>query len=684
MTRRGAALVAVLLLLASSCSLEPIDLDSGRPLALRTTISAADGSMLARIYKPAANRALVPIGRVPKVVQDAVLAAEDARFFDHPGYDIQSIARAALVNLREGRVVQGGSTITQQYVKNTYFRSPKKTLERKARELRIAIELERQHSKRDILGMYLNTVYMGEGAYGLKAASEVYFRKGVGRLSLRDAALLSALIKAPAIYDPREHPQRARARRNYVLDRMAGLGMIDTATARRTKDLPLGIAPRPPRLSIKQPYFVEAVKREVLDEEGIGATATEREHALYRGGLEVHTTLRPRIQEAAEDAIRTVLNQKGDPEAALVAIEPSTGHIVAMVGGSNWNRSQVNLALGTAGGGSGRQPGSAFKPLVAAAALESGISIDARYNGSPTAFLLPDDTTWTVNNAEGSGGGPISVYEALVYSVNGVFARLGLEVGPDRIATQAALMGVKAKLPIYPSIALGASEVSVLDMATAFATIANEGKYIEPTTVSHVETLSGETVRPDQETIPGVISPGNLYLLNEALQDVITRGTGRGAYIGRPAAGKTGTTDDHADAWFVGYTPDLVAAVWVGYPQGRIPMTSVHGITVYGGTFPASIWRTFMLRALADVPPTEFDMPQGDLVTVKIDPRSGYLAAKWCRSEKLRMLRQFVPTATCPPTPERKKKPGDKSDEKGEGKDDKKPEPPPPEPSPTI
>ena len=686
MTRRGAALVAVLLL-ASSCSLEPIDLDEGRPLALRTTISAADGTMLARIYKPAANRALVPIDRVPEHLQEAVLAAEDARFYDHPGYDLQSIARAALVNVREGRVVQGGSTITQQYVKNTYFKHAKKTLERKARELRIAIELERQHSKSEILELYLNTVYMGEGAYGLKAAAEVYFRRGVRKLSLTDAALLAAIIKAPALYDPREHPRRARERRDYVLRRMSELGMIDRATAEAARKRPLGVSPRPPRLSIKEPYFVEAVKREVLEDERLGDGDTERANALYRGGLQVKTTLRPRMQAAAEAAVRTVLGAKGDPEAALVAIEPSTGQIVAMVGGSNWNRSQVNLALGTEGGGSGRQPGSAFKPLVAAAALESGISIDTKYEAGATAFVLPDDSTWAVSNAEGTAGGKISVYEALVHSVNGAFARLGLEVGPDRIATQARLMGVTAKLPIYPSIALGAAEVSVLDMATAFATLANRGKYIEPTTISSIALGDGQTLKPDQETIPGVISPGNLYLLNEALQDVITRGTGRGAYIGRPAAGKTGTTDDHADAWFVGYTPDLVAAVWVGYPQGRIPMTNVHGTTVFGGTFPASIWRTFMLRALANVPPTEFDLPSDGIVTVKIDPESGYLAAPWCRSEKRRMLRQFAPTVTCPAPAPGTESDGPKKEPDGKPKDEDEkgtPEPPPPEPSPTI
>ena len=682
MSRAWAGIVVTTLLVTSACSLDPIDLQAKRPLALRTTITATDGSRLARIYKPAANRQLIPLGQVPEHLREAVLAAEDARFFDHPGYDIRSIARAAIVNIRRGKIVQGGSTITQQYVKNTYFKEPSRTLERKARELRIAIELERRYTKREILGLYLNTVYLGEGAYGVRAAAEIYFRRPVSSLNLAESALLAALIKAPAIYDPRDHPNRARERRNYVLDRMTSLGMIKYASARVAKSLGLGITPEPPRLSIKQPYFVEAVKREVLDEERLAPTSTGRANLLYRGGLRIETTLRPRIQEAAEDAVAAVLNRPGDPEAALVAIEPSSGRIVAMVGGRDWERSQVNLALGTAGGGSGRQPGSAFKPLVAAAALESGVSIDAKYEGSATFFELPDGTTWTVRNAEGSGGGKLSVYEALVYSVNGVFARLGLQVGPDRVATQAKLMGVNARLPIYPSIALGASEVSVLDMATAFATLANKGTYVEPTTLKEITLSNGDVVRPDQESIPSVVSPGNVYLLTEAMQDVIDRGTGRGAYIGRPAAGKTGTTDDYADAWFVGFTPDLVAAVWVGYPQGRIPMTNVHGITVYGGTLPASIWRTFMLRALANVPPTDFDLQPTDVVTVKIDPRSGLLATKGCRGEKRRMLRQFVPTVTCPPTPPKKKKDGGKEDgsekEKVTGKEE-----PPPEPEPT-
>lgn len=678
MSPRRAGVLVVVALLASSCSLEPIDLNAKRPLALRTTITAADGSALARIYKPAANRVLIPLRRVPEHLVDAVMAAEDARFFDHPGYDLQSIARAALVNVREGKIIQGGSTITQQYVKNTYFKEPGKTLERKARELRISIELERRYSKRYILGLYLNTVYMGEGAYGIRAAAETYFRRAVPKLSLAQSALLAAVIKAPAIYNPRQHASKARARRNYVIDRMLELGTIGATEARDARATPLGLSPNPPRLSTKQPYFVEAVKREVLADERLAPTSAGRENTLYRGGLQIQTTLRPRMQAAAEEAVASVLNQPGDPEAAIVAIEPSTGRIVAMVGGRDWDDSQVNLALGSAGGGSGRQPGSAFKPIVAAAALETGVSIDAEYDASGGVFELSDGATWAVNNNEGARGGRVTVYEALVYSVNGVFARLGLQLGPDRVATQAGLMGVKTRLPIYPSIALGASEVSVLDMATAYATLANKGTYIEPTTIEEIRFGNGDTLRPDQESISSVVSRGNLYLLTKAMQDVITRGTGTGASIGRPAAGKTGTTDDHADAWFIGFTPDLVAAVWVGYPEGRVPMTNVHGITVYGGTFPASIWREFMTRALVNVPPTDFDLPRDDIVSVIIDPETGLLAQKWCKGKKRRMLRQFVPTVGCPPPePGTENKPGESPSPDPKG--DKQP---PPEPSP--
>ena len=649
--RSARAVVAglVVISIAGACSLPPIELGRERPLELRTTILAANGQTLARLYKQ--NRSLVSLDRLPKSFVDAVLASEDARFYRHGGFDLKSIARAALVNLQEGEVVQGGSTITQQYVKNTYFRHPARTFKRKARELRLAVEVERQYSKDEILERYLNTLYWGEGAYGVRAAAETYFGHGPGTLTLKESALLAALIKSPAYYDPRDHPDHARRRRSYVLDRMVTLGWLSQRRAEAVRRTGLGVTSEPTRLTTRRPYFVEAVKREILGDERFGGNERERARALYTGGLRIETTLEPGLQRAAEHAVRDVLNQPGDPEAALVALRPGSGRIVAMVGGRDWSTSQVNLALGREGGGSGRQPGSAFKPIDLATALESGIPIATEYPSGPVTFTFDDGSTWPVSNSEGGGYGKLSLEEALVHSVNGVYARLAMDVGPDRIASQAHLMGVKSKLDVYPSIALGTSAVSVLDMASAYATLANYGRAIEPTTIKRVTLPDGAVIAPDQETVAAAVSAGNAYQITKALEQAVERGTGTAAQIGRPVAGKTGTTNDFTDAWFVGYTPELVTAVWVGYPQGLIPMTNVHGIRVYGGTFPAQIWRAFMTEALEGVPPTAFEVPRNSLVTVEINPASDLLAAPWCRGVERKMLRELVPTETCPLPP---------------------------------
>lgn len=649
--RRAAAALAGAALFAGACSLPPVNLEGQKPLALRSTITSANGSRLARLFKE--NRGLTSIDIVPRFAIDAVLAAEDARFWSHDGYDVRSILRAALVNWRTGDVAQGGSTITQQYVKNTFFREPGQTFERKARELRLAVEVEHRYSKREILERYLNTVYFGDGAYGIRAAAETFFGHGVARLSLTESALLAAVIKSPASYDPRGHPRLARERRDYVLGRMADLSFVSTDRSLRAGRRPLGVVAQPPPWVTQQPYFVEAVKREVLEDPRLGATPLDRERALWKGGLHIRSTLQPKLQRAAEAATRSVLTEPGDPEIALIAIRPSSGEIVAMVGGRDWSESQVNLALGVEGGGSGRQPGSSFKPIVAATALEAGRSFDDTFESAPARFTFPDGSSWNVQNAEGGSYGMLSLHEAMVHSVNGVYARLAIELGAGQIATQALLMGVEADLPPYPSIALGSAEVSVLDMASAYSTLANNGTAIEPTTIRSIRLANGEVFKPEQEKTERVLAPGNAYLVTKVLQDVIRRGTGRAAYIGRPAAGKTGTTNDYADAWFVGYTPDLVAAVWVGYPEGRIPMLSVHGTQVLGGTYPAAIWRAFMLEALRGVPREGFKRPASDLVRVSIDPVSGLLSAPRCPGEYRTMLRQQVPTEYCPePAPE--------------------------------
>ena len=651
MGRRGhrtAALILVFCLGASACSLAPVDLKKERPLAVRSTIVAADGTFLARLFEQ--NRAIVGGDEIPSVLKDAVLAAEDSRFFEHPGYDLRSIARAAVRNLEEGEVTQGGSTITQQYVKNTFFKNAPRTFKRKARELRLAIEIERRYTKEEILDRYLNTVYLGQGAYGVKVASKVYFGHGLELMTLKEAALIAAVIKAPSFYDPRDHPKRALVRRNYVLDRLVELNKIDEATAEKAKEARLGVTPDPPKTPTREPYFVEAVKREILGDRRFGKTENERARNLYKGGLRIETTLEPELQEAAVRAIDQNLGLPGDPEASLVAIRPSTGEIVAMVGGRDWNASQVNLALGKEGGGSGRQPGSSFKPIVAATALEQGISLDTRFAAGPASFLLADGSTWPVRNSEGTAGGFLPLDEATIRSVNGVYARLALELGPGAIVHQAKLMGVRSKIPAYPSIALGSAQVSVLDMATAYATLANHGTAIEPTTIKEVRAGSGEIIKPKQKIVPEAVSPGNAYLLTKVLEQVIQRGTGRAAEIGRPAAGKTGTTNDYNDAWFAGYTPDLAVAVWVGYRYPK-PMLSVHGIRVFGGTFPAAIWRDFMLEALRGEPVRRFKLPKSDLVTLLIDPVTGLLAAPWCPGEPRTMLRQLAPTTYCPPPP---------------------------------
>ncbi|MGI8408169.1 MAG: transglycosylase domain-containing protein, partial [Actinomycetota bacterium] len=456
---------------------------------------------------------------------------------------------------------------------------------------------------------------------------------------------------ASATRAPSEPPPRAVRPRGYVLGRMEELGTITATQAHIAEATGLGVREAPRPIDTEEPYFVEAVKRQILGDRLFGRSYSERTRSLWKGGLRIETTLEPRLQKAAQDAAAGSLGRRKDPEVALVAIRPKTGAVVAMIGGRDWSTSQVNLALGKDGGGSGRQPGSAFKPIALAAALEAGRSLDDRYAAAPGLFELSDGSTWTVGNSEGTAGGFLPLREALIRSVNGVFARLALDIGGSAIAAQADLMGIATDLSGHPSIALGAEEVSVLDMAAAYATLAAGGDAVEPTTIKKVTLPSGEVVVPEQERQEHALSPGNAFLITKALEEVIVRGTGTAASIGRPAAAKTGTSNDYADAWFVGYTPQLVTAVWVGYPEGRIPMTNVHGIRVFGGTFPALIWRNFMLTAHQGVPVKRFKLPDSAYVKVEIDPASGLLAAPWCPGKKQRLLRELVPLEYCPPPP---------------------------------
>lgn len=644
-------MLGALLLLAPACVRPPrVEPPQVAPQARRSVILAADGTPLATLFEE--NRDPVDFAEIPQALQQAVVAAEDQRFFHHDGVDGKAIARAAIANVAAGEAVQGGSTITQQLVKNTYFPVDRaKTFQQKIVEAQLAWKIEQGLSKQEILTRYLNTVYFGDGAYGVKAAAEVFFSKHLGNLTLAESALLAGLIKAPGTYNPRRNPDLALARRNHVLVRMKALGYVDEVAFAEAGAAPVALARRS-NGTIREPHFVEYVKQAVLADPAFGETEADRANLLFRGGVTIRTSLDLKLQQGARRAIDSVLGAPGDPAAALVAIEPGTGKVVAMIGGRDFSSSQVNLALGRRGGGSGRQAGSAFKPLVLAAAVEDLIYPHTVYPGSSPVIRVSDTEVWIPRNFGGARYGAMTLENATVRSVNTVYARLGMDVGPSRVAATARRMGITAPLDTHPSIALGAEEVSPLDMAAAYATLANFGVHLSPTPILEI-SRDGESLFPTS-TEQRAMAPGHAWMVTDVLQEVIRRGTGTRAQIGRPAAGKSGTSQDFADAWFVGYTPELVAAVWVGYPRGRVPMLNVRGSRGIGAIFPALIWRSFMLSALEGTPTSPFQLPPTDLIEVDIDPATGLLAGPWCSGSKtVKMLRQLAPTATCPSPPPR-------------------------------
>jgi penicillin-binding protein 1A len=648
--------VLILAFATTGCLPPPaVEEPSETPLSSRSRIFAADGTLLATLFVE--NREPIGFKEIPPIFIDAVVAAEDQRYWSHGGVDLKAIARAALRNLSAGQAVQGGSTITQQYVKNVYFPIERpRTFQQKLIEAQLAWRLEQRYSKEEILERYLNTVYFGDGAYGIKAASERFFAKPPQELTLTESALLAGVIRSPEADNPRRNEPRAQGRRNYVISRMRTLEMITPLQAEEAIASPLGLRDPPVQIA-REPHFVEYVKQAIAEDPTLGSDESERAALLYRGGIDVHTSLDPHLQEIARNAINRTLGRPGDPEAALVALDPKTGKVLAMVGGRDFEASQVNLALGRKGGGSGRQPGSAFKTFVLTAAIEDGIRPDAVYSSSPPSIRVSRTELWQPRNSEGRGYGPMSVETATIFSVNAVFARLGMDVGPGRVAGMAGRMGISADLAAHPSISLGSEEVSVLDMASGYGTLANYGIQVPPSPIVRIDLPGSDSLTSNRQP-SYAIDPGTAWLVTDILTKVIGEGTGTRAKIDRPAAGKTGTSQDFADAWFVGYTPDLVTAVWVGYPSGRVPMTNVHGTRVFGGTFPATIWRIFMEQALAGKPASIFDIPVSSLVEVEIDPATGLLAGPHCAGRQtVQMLKQLMPTHSCPapppsPTPE--------------------------------
>jgi penicillin-binding protein 1A len=612
----GAIVVVVLGLIAAAgitgaATVAPrCDLNSLRPVEIgqNSFVYAADGSLLGSI--PAEkNRQPVRLHRISKWMRLATVAIEDRRFYEHSGIDLEGIARALAADVQAGRVVEGGSTITQQLVRNLYI-SREVTFERKLIEACLAVRLNNRRPKAWILENYLNTVYYGNHAYGAQAASQTYFSKPAWKLTLGQAALLAGLTQAPSVYDPLNKPASALRRRNQVLQAMRANGDITAAQYRAALgDRQLHLRPGRVYTRIREPYFFSYVREQLIAQYGA--------NTVRSGGLRVYTTIDRRFQQQARNAILRTLPYRSDPAAAIVSINPDNGAIRAMAAVTPGKRgNQFNLASQAR-----RQAGSTFKTFVLSAAIAEGVDPDSTYYTSRFFVYQPDPLSapWEVSTYDHSYLGSVSIHRATLSSDNTVFAQLTLDLGPERVAAMAHRLGVRSNLKtkegVYvPSLGLGSAGVSPLDMASAYATLAAGGIYSEPMAIRKVVLPDGTV-----DTDAGWGKPQRRRVIADWVADEVTKilednidegtGTGAGVFFDRPAAGKTGTTDDHTDAWFCGYTPTMSTTVWVGYPQAQIPMENVHGISVAGGTFPATIWNLFMRSTIGRTTPVDFPEP---------------------------------------------------------------------------
>lgn len=617
--RRPITLAACCGLLAA-CSYQLRELEATLPTSAQSSvIYAADGTEIVTLHAEE-NRTDLTLDEIPVHVRDAVVAIEDERYWLHNGVDLRAILRAVSVNASAGAVAQGGSTITQQLVKQLLVGSDQ-TLDRKVQEAALAWQLEDRYTKERILELYLNTIYLGNGAYGLWAASHEYFGKAPAALTVAEGALLAGLIQAPNDHDPFDDPDAAVERRNLVLDAMLDQDLLDEAAYDAAVAEPLTLAPSVPILEerYRAGHFVEEVKQWILDDPVFGDSARERRELLFAGGLRVHTTIDLGMQQAAEAAVAAVLPDPAGPEAALVAVHPQTGHVLAMVGGRDFfgasEQAKFNLAMGR-----GRHTGSAFKPIVLAAALQDGIPPTEQF-AAPGSMQLQcaGGVTWDVDNyGEGGPGVPVDLVEGTVRSYNTVYAQLILRVGVDRAIEIAHDMGITRPLDAFCSAVLGANDVQPLEMASVYATLANRGVHVAPVFVTSVERADGTIVYEAPHTQRRVLDPWVADTVTTVLHQAVENGTGTAARIeGRPVAGKTGTAQAWRNAWFCGYTPQLAAAVWVGFP-GQVQLEMVPPrtpIRVTGGSYPAQIWQRFMAAVSDGVEVLPFPTPSSTTTT---------------------------------------------------------------------
>ena len=579
-------------------------------LAQRSIVYSRDGETMA-VLKAEENRSPVELKQVPEHLIDAVVAVEDERFWQHGGVDIRSTGRAIMSNVEAGGVTQGGSTITQQLVKNTLV-TPERSLARKMKEAVLALRVEGELSKEEILEKYLNTVYFGSGSYGVQAAAETYFGVDVEKVTVGQAALLAGIIRNPTGYEPFRNPVQAKERRDIALDQMVKEGYVEAAAADALREEPLPTAPHS-LLPAPDDYFVEEVKQRLLDDPRLGETAQERYNAVFKGGLQIFTTMDPRMQAIGEEKVEAILpGSNRGITAALVSLEPYTGAVRAMVGGPNFEQARYNLVTQGL-----RQPGSSWKAFVLMAGIEAGYGPRHSINGTSPCPVKGFGRVWLPSNYGESTGGVASVTTAMAKSYNCAFVRMGLKVGLEKVTDMARRLGITSPLDDVPAMTLGTEEVHPLDMASAYGTIANDGLRHQPYFVERVLDRNGKVIFEGPDAGEQVVDVNHARIATQIMRSVVSGGTGTRASVpGRQVAGKTGTSQNYENAWFVGYTPQLATAVWMGSPVGNVPMG---GVT--GGSYPAAIFGAFMRAALAGAPVENFKAPDPKSV-----PGGGYIS----------------------------------------------------------
>jgi penicillin-binding protein 1A len=611
--------------------------------SITSKVYSDDNRLLAEFYVE--NRTPVTLTDVPETFLQALIATEDSRFYKHPGIDIRGIARALYRNIRAGTIREGGSTLTQQLAK-VLFLTPEKSYVRKLKELALALRIEQRYTKREILTLYCNQIYFGSGAYGVESAARIYFGKPSKELTLAECALLAGLPRSPKYYSPFREPEHAGGRRAYVLNRMASLGFITRQQADEAKKASLPVQQKVVAGG-PAPYFVEYIRQRVEERFGSGI--------LYSGGLNIYTNINDELQRYAEQAVKTGLarvearrGKKGASlpplQAALIAIEPASGRIRALVGGRDFSESQFNRAWQAF-----RQPGSAFKPIIYAAALERGFGAADLLDDSPLTVPIDRTRNWKPENFTKTYQGPVTVRKALAWSLNVPTVRLFQKIGIDETIRFSRKLGIKSPLAPVPSLALGSADLTLLELTSAYTVFAAHGVRVEPGSILMVTDSTGRTLYVNDSVPEQVLKPETAYLVTNLLRGVIERGTGwKARELGRPAAGKTGTTNDYHDAWFIGYTPGLAAGVWVGYDDHR----SI-GPKETGSRAALPIWLEFMKKACADREPEEFIAPAG-IIFRQIDPMTGLLSTDQCRSSIREAFlpgtepRQYCAEATAP------------------------------------